>query len=235
MLFAHGPAGYLLTHVLARTAYSDIVDPQRTDRLYQVLMVAGVVGAICPDFDFIYHIFIDSDRTSHHKYITHLPLFWMGLWGVLFAIGQWRKDRSFCAVVTTFCASAVLHLAFDTLTGKVYWFAPISRAGLNIFKVADVNVWWVKNYVYHWTFLIEVAITTVAMVVFLRVRESAALIADLFRRHEKLRRLSWRIALCALGVGLIALVGSMRFSIDNKIFHKTLNLKHRVERKVPSL
>lgn len=235
MLIAHGPAGYLLTHVLSRTLYRDIVDPVRTNRLYQAMMIAGVIGGICPDFDFIYHIFIDSDRTPHHQYITHLPLFWSGVWVLCLLIGQWRRDRRFTAVATIFCASAMLHLVFDTLTGTVYWFKPLCLAGVNVFKVADVHIWWVQNYVNHWTFLIEIAITVTAMIVFLRVKESVALVADLFRRNEKLRLLSLRIIICTLGIGLIVLVGSMQFNIDNKAFHKVLNLKHKVEKKVPAL
>jgi hypothetical protein len=150
-------------------------------------------------------------------------------------IGTWRHDRRFLAVTTVFCASAMLHLVFDTLTGKVYWFLPLSTAGVNVFKVADVHVWWVKNYLYHWTFLFEIVIAGAAMVIFLRVKETAALVADLFRRDAKLRHATLRVVVCLLGIGLIALAGAMRFSIDNKVFHKAINLKHRVEKKVPAL
>ena len=230
MLIAHAPAGYLLTRLLSRTLFKKIVDPQRSNRLYQLLMITGILGGILPDFDFIYHIFIDSARTSHHSYWTHLPIFWLAVWVVLFAIGQWRRNRRFIAVSTTLCASAMLHLIFDTLTGTIYWLYPFSRAGVNMFKVADVHIWWVHNYTCHWTFLIEIAIIATAMIVFLRVKETAADMVDLFRRHEKLRAISMRLGVCALGIGIVVLVGSMRFSIDNRIVHKVKQLKRYVVR-----
>jgi inner membrane protein len=198
-------------------------------------MIAGVIGGIFPDFDFIYHIFIDSDRTPHHQYLTHLPLFWAGVWAVLFLIGVWKRDRRFMAVVTTFCASAMLHLVFDTLTGVVYWFKPLSSLGVNVFKVADVHVWWVRNYVDHWTFLFEIAIIVTAMIVFLRVKESVAMVAGLLRQNVPLRQLLVRITICVFGAGLIILVGSLEFNIDNKLFHKAVKLKHKVARSVPAL
>jgi inner membrane protein len=235
MLIAHGPAGYLLTRYLSRTVFRDIVTPERSNHFYQVLMVAGVMGGICPDFDFIYHIFIDSDRTPHHEYFTHLPLFWAALWTVSAFLGRVKFGRRFTAVASLFCASALLHLVFDTLTGTVYWLRPFYRPGLNVFEVADVHVWWVQNYINHWTFLIEIGIIITAMAVFLRIRESVALVVDLFRNHPKLRVLIVRIVICIVGLGIIGVVGSMQFNIDNTVFDKTLNLKHKVERRMPSL
>jgi hypothetical protein len=230
MLIAHAPAGYLLTRVLSRTLFKDTVEPERQNRLYQLLMFAGILGGIFPDFDFIYHIFIDSDRTPHHSYLTHLPMFWLSLWLMLFALGQWLKDRRFFALTTTFCLCAMLHLVLDTLTGVIYWFAPFNRMGLNVFTVADVHVWWVRNYTDHWTFLIEIFIVGVAMILFLRVKETIGYLVELFRRNKKLRMLSLRLAVCALGVGAVLAVGSMKFSLDNRLVHKAKQLKEFIVR-----
>ena len=230
MLFAHAPAGYLLTRVLSRTVFKDVVKPLRTDRLYQLIMFAGVLGSIFPDFDFIYHIFIDSDRTPHHAYFTHFPVFWLSLWVVLFAVGRWRMDRHFVAVVTVFCAGAMLHLTLDTLTGVIYWFAPLSHVGINVFKVADVHVWWVINYTDHWTFLVEIVIAAIAMAVFLRVGDAIRDVGVLFPRNGKLRPAILRLTVCALGVGVVVMVGSMMYSLDDRIVHKAKQLKHYIER-----
>ncbi|MBN1578751.1 MAG: metal-dependent hydrolase [Chitinispirillaceae bacterium] len=230
MLIAHAPAGYLLTRLLSRTLFKDIVLPQRTNRFYQILMCAGILGGIFPDFDFIYHIFIDSDHTSHHSYLTHLPMFWLSVWLILFAIGRMRKDRRFVAVATTFCASVMLHLVFDTITGKIYWLYPFVRTGVNVFKVADVHIWWVHNYTHHWTFLIEIVIIAAAMIIFLRVKETIGVIAEPLRRNRKLRLVSLRLTVCALGVSVVMIVGSMRFSIDNRIVHKVKQLKQYIVR-----
>ena len=174
MLIAHAPAGYLLTRALARTVFKRVVDPVRSNHGYQAMMAAGILGGIFPDFDFIYHIFIDSDRTPHHSYLTHFPLFWIALLGIALLAGRAGRFRKWLPVTVTFCSSAILHLVFDTLTGVVYWLAPFSHTGLNIYDVSDIHVWWVENYLYHWTFLVEIGIVVAAGVIFLRIRETTA-------------------------------------------------------------
>ncbi|MBN1756883.1 MAG: metal-dependent hydrolase [Chitinispirillaceae bacterium] len=230
MLIAHGPAGYLLTRVLARTVFKRIVLPVRSNRMYQAMIAAGMFGGILPDFDFIYHIFIDSDRTPHHSYFTHFPLFWMALLGIALLAGRWQRFRKAMPVMVILCLSALLHLICDTLTGTVYWLAPLNSAGFNVFKVADVNIWWVNNYMYHWTFLIEIGIVITAGVIFLRVQETTLYIIDHFRQHEKLRQTAIRLGVCTFGLLVIVLVGSLQFNIDNKIVRKVKELKHRVVR-----
>lgn len=228
MLIAHAPAGYLLTRILARTAFRDVVRPLRNNRMYQYCMAAGIIGGIAPDFDFIYHLFIDSARTSHHAYLTHMPVFWIAVWGILAITARARKSRIGMAIATIFCASALLHLTLDTLTGVIYWFYPLSHKGVNVFKVADVHFWWVENFTHHWTFFFEIAIVTAAMIVFMRLRETAGEIVRLFRQHGTLRAITARLTVCVFGIVVIALVGSMKFSIDNRAVEKVIRLKHQV-------
>ncbi len=230
MLIAHAPAGYLLTRILSRTLFSDSVQPQRDNKLYRLLMFAGIIGAVFPDFDFFYNIFIDSDHTPHHAYLTHLPIFWLALWAVLFAVGRRRFDRRFTVTATIFCGCAMLHLVLDTLTGVIYWLAPFSHAGVNVFKVADVHIWWVRNYTDHWTFIVEIIIIAVAMIQFLRVKETLADMVDLFRRNGKIRAISVRLAVCALGLGFVFLVGSLKFNLNERIVNKAKHVKHYIER-----
>jgi hypothetical protein len=64
MLLAHAPAGYLLTRFLARTVFKESIDPKRSNRLYQVVMFAGLIGAILPDIDFIYISFLSEQDTT---------------------------------------------------------------------------------------------------------------------------------------------------------------------------
>jgi len=228
MLLAHAPAGYLLTRLLSRTIFKNSVDPKRSDRLYQLLMVAGIIGAILPDFDFLYQIFFGSRKDSHHAYITHIPLFWVGICSLLVAVGYWRKNRHFIAVAITGCMSALLHLGCDTITGVIYWFAPLGKKGINLFAVSDVHLWWVHNYTYHWTFLLEIAIVAVAMIYFLRVKETITGLVLLFRHSPTLRAITLRITVCTIGVALVILVGSLRFNIDNRIVDKMNKIRHHV-------
>jgi len=227
MIIAHGPAGYLCARLLSRTRLGDMLKPQ-FNPFYRIFMFAGILGGIFPDFDFIYHVFIDSDRTPHHKYLTHLPIFWITLWLLCFFIGYFLKHRQFFAVATVFCFSGFVHLILDTITGPIYWFAPFSHIGVNVFKVADAHFWWVSNYLEHWTFLIEILIISVALYQFLRARGIIADVAHFFQRHRLLRKIPLRPTVFALGMCLIMIVGSITVDLSDRIVHKAKQLKHIV-------
>lgn len=230
MLIAHAPAGYLLARLLSSTMSQDVVQSNGKERWRHTFIAAGILGGIFPDFDLIYQFLFDPLVDSHHAYATHLPVFWLAAWCILFGIGSGLKNRSFIVLSTIFCLSAGLHLVLDTLTGVIYWFYPISGKGINVFKVADVHVWWVHNYMYHWTFLFEIGIVTIAMAIFLRVKESARVVMHLFRHQEKLRSLTFRLGVCVFGLAVIVIVGSMKFTIDNKAVAKIIKMKHYVAR-----
>lgn len=234
MLIAHAPAGYLITRLLARSVFKNTVRHERTDGFYQRLMFAGILGSILPDFDLIYYSFFDSSKTAHHGYITHMPVFWLSIWCLCMLIGKIIHDRRTYALGTTLCMNAVVHLVLDTLTGVICWLYPFSIEGVNIFKVANIHIWWVQNYLYHWTFLIEIAITLAAMAVFLRVKETLLDLVNLFGNNRKLRLISFRLGLCVFGLSVIALVVSLRFTIDNRLMHKMIQIKHAVVRMVES-
>lgn len=228
MLLAHVPAGYLLTRILSRTIFKESIDPKRSDRLYQIVMFAGLIGAILPDVDFIYHLFFDPNRTPHHSYITHMPILWISLTVLSIFIGKIFKIPNFTIVSVTACLSALLHLVCDTITGVIYWLYPLSSKDFNVFSVSDVHIWWVQNYLSHWTFLIEIAIVFFALVIFLRVRETAAYLMSIFRRSGRFRGIVMRLTVCFTAIVIIVLVGSLRFDIDNRILNKLSAVKIRI-------
>jgi inner membrane protein len=234
MLIAHAPAGYLVTRILSRTVFKDVVRHERADRFYQLLIAVGIVGGIFPDIDLLFNTIFKTIVASHHDYFTHIPAFWLCMWGIGAAIGKVRGDRRIGALATIFCVSAIIHLVLDTVTGTIYWLYPFSRVSVNIFEVTDVHIWWVKNYLYHWTFLIEIGIVLSAMAVFLRVRETVMYLAHLFATNRNLRLISLRLGICAFGLCVIAVVVSIKFSIDNRLVHKMMHIKHAVVRMVES-
>ena len=230
MLIAHAPAGYLLTRVLSATLFKTSVEPNRRNRFYQVLMAAGVIGAIFPDIDLLYQMVFDPGCVSHHLYCTHFPLFWIAVWSTLFAVGMILKTPRLVIAGSIFCANSLLHCVLDTLTGEIYWFAPFSHIGLNVFTVANVHVWWVRNYVDHWTFLVEIGITTVAMLVFLRVKETLGDLCRFFLGNPKLRLLALRLSVCALAACVVFMIGSIKFNLNHRIVHKAKQLKQYIAR-----
>jgi inner membrane protein len=232
MIIAHGPAGYLLTKIFANTllrnSMSSLHDPKR----YNLLILAGIIGGIMPDFDFVYHIFIDSDRTPHHSYITHMPFFWLSLMSLLIVTGTLLKKPFFTAVSTVMCSASLLHLIFDTLTGEIYWLYPFSMHPFNVFSVHGTYIWWVHNYMYHWTFLIEITTVTIAMGVFLRIPETIRHLFTILQKDKILQAIIVRLGVCSVGITLILLIGSIKFDFDKRVFQKVIKLKHYVLRNV---
>ena len=64
MLTAHLPSGYVLARVLRR----------RCDVPY--LLPAALLGAVLPDFDMIWFLFVDQGAIHHYRYWVHVALFW---------------------------------------------------------------------------------------------------------------------------------------------------------------
>jgi inner membrane protein len=229
MLIAHAPAGYLLGRIMSWVVKKDPAAFPDMEKTSRSIVTAAIIGGIAPDLDFIYHIFIDSARTPHHSYFTHMPFFWAGLWIVLYVIGKVRRDSSFRTIAAAFCLGAILHLLLDTFTGVIYWFYPFWGKGVNFFAVADVHVWWVENFTRHWTFTFEIAIIAAAMAVYLGPKKTLDDLALLFR-HEKLRSLFLRCTVCAIGLAVVVLVGSMQFNVQSHALELVIKLKHHVER-----
>lgn len=235
MLLAHAPAGYLLTKVLSRTVFKDIVDPKRSNRLYQLMMATGLIGSILPDFDFIYKIFFDTSATSHHAYITHMPFFWILLTVLSISAGKIFKNREVTLITVTGCLTALLHLVCDTITAEIYWLYPFVNKGFNLFAVSDVHVRWVQNYLSHWTFLIEIAIISVAGVFFMRIRESLEYILYLLKHSIRFRAIVIRMTVFLTAISLIYFVGTVRFNVHQRIMKKMVVIKYKVVTAATSL
>jgi len=232
MIIAHGPAGYLLTKLFTTSLLRDTIPQGTSSRRYNLLILAGIIGGIMPDFDFVYHVFIDSDKTSHHAYITHMPVFWFSLMLISAIGGRLLKKPFFSAVSITLFSAALLHLVCDTLTGEIYWLYPFSMHPFNVFSVHGTYIWWVHNYMYHWTFFIEITIVTSAMVVFLRIPEIIGHLLTMVRSDRKLQLILVRLTVCLFGISMIMLIGSIKFDFDNRVLQKVIKLKHYVSRNV---
>lgn len=165
MFIAHLPAGYIAAY------YSqDCCQPH--DRKF--VFWGWLVGSILPDVDMLYFYLIDREATHHHLYWTHLPIFWLALCFTGMAIGVVWGSRPLTVFVTALFAGTFLHLALDTPLGGVAWLYPFSAHLYYWVTIPATWNWWVWNFVFHWTFLFEVAIC--AWAIWLLVR----------RRHRRL-------------------------------------------------
>lgn len=149
MLTAHLPSGY----VLARASR---LDPRRVP----LLLTAALVGAVLPDFDILWFHFVDHASTHHHRYWPHIPLVWLGL-ALVTLPTVWRTRYRLTALV--FFSAIFLHLVLDTLAGGILWLWPFDTRLLSLVTIPPTRSNWILSFVFHWTFLLEIAIWLVAL------------------------------------------------------------------------
>ena len=164
MILAHAPAGYLVSKILLaqfRLEYSSS----------KQLMILGILGSVFPDLDMLYFYLIDSRQHGHHSYWTHIPYYWALLLCIGYSIAAIFRSRILVAATTIFVGCALLHLLLDTFAGGgIKWLHPFSNQYTNIFSIPSRYSHWVWNYVFHWTAIVELALTVSAIAMYRTTR-----------------------------------------------------------------
>ena len=146
MFLAHLPAGYILTKFL-----------QKKLNINRFLWV-GLVASILPDIDLVYFYFFDHRQTLHHSYWIHVPFYWLILGLLTLIVIRLSKQRAYLAAAIIFFANIFLHLLLDTLVGKIEWLQPLSLHAFYLFDVPAKYDFWVYNFIFHRTFLLEITV-----------------------------------------------------------------------------
>jgi inner membrane protein len=162
MFIAHIPAGYLA---------SSLIVQKQTNKCR--LLAFGIGCSVLPDLDLLWFYLVDNRQTGHHAYIFHWPLFWcalaMGAW-----LFSWHTKKAWMhAYIVVGLVCLTLHMFLDSFAAEIYWLKPLSDMHLNVVEVPAQYNWWVWNFVFHWTFAVELAICLVAAAVFLSKRSPA--------------------------------------------------------------
>ena len=168
MFIAHLPAGYICGCMLT----DRVVPEQRKERF-----IALLVGSVFPDVDMLYFYLIDHGRHHHHHYWTHLPIFWLAALAVSALARLLTVGRRFGLVVASFIGGIFLHLILDTPFAGICWLYPLSDRQFSLITVPATRSWWVWSFVFHWSFLFEIAICVAAAVLCfqrrIRIRKNA--------------------------------------------------------------
>jgi inner membrane protein len=151
MFIGHLPAAYLAFKAFAPKS------------LPPAAFAAGRLGGVLPDIDMLWFVFVDSSH-HHHDLITHRPIIWVGLGAISYSIYR-TTDR--LAPLMALCASigALFHLVMDSIAGKISWFWPLSDWSATLVQVQATHSHWIKSFLHHWTFKVEIAVTLVALAV----------------------------------------------------------------------
>lgn len=164
MIIAHLPAGY----VAAKLLYARVAAPRRTS--YRAFIAAGLLGAIAPDFDLVYFYLHHDYQTLHHTLWPHYPVLWLGvlLLGILWMTTG--PARRLAPLLFIFGLNGLVHMVLDTIVGKIWWLAPFDmNFSWSLVTIPRrLHPWWL-NHVFHWTFLLELAIIGWAVYLWLRM------------------------------------------------------------------
>ncbi len=156
MLIAHLPSGYLLGAFAQR----------RVPLQASAIMAAALIGSVAPDLDLLYFHLIDGRQTNHRDFFTHWPLFWLAF-GFALAIVALVFQRKLLPLVLVFYAGVMLHMATDTVAAPIHWLAPFSQSATELVRIPKIHPNWIVSFVFHWTFLNEIAICLAALALFL--------------------------------------------------------------------
>jgi LexA-binding, inner membrane-associated putative hydrolase len=164
MFFGHLPAGYLCTTWLLKRCE---VAPR--DR--KILLFLGLLGSVAPDLDMFYCYFVDHRQHWHHTYFSHWPSFWLCMI-VLSAVTGWvTRERMWAYGGALLSINALCHLALDTHVGRIRWFEPFSEQWVYFFDVPSLYHPKILNFVFHWTFVFEIALVSAALYLFVAQRK----------------------------------------------------------------
>ncbi len=153
MLTAHLPSGYCLAHA----------NPHKS----RGLLFAALIGAVIPDIDMLFFLFVDHGRVHHHNYWPHVPFFWLVVAVVMLPLAKMLNKVTLAA---TFLSAVFLHLILDTIAGGIMWLYPLNDALLYLVTVPAVYSNWILSFILHWTFIPEIAIWIAAAAFYLKNR-----------------------------------------------------------------
>jgi membrane-bound metal-dependent hydrolase YbcI (DUF457 family) len=153
VFIAHLPAGWLATSALLRGRAP--APPAR-----RRLLALGLLASVLPDFDLVWFFLVDERRHVHHAYLTHKPGAWLlALAAAALVMRMMRASRTAWLALAVFGANVMLHLVLDTTAGGIRWLWPATEAEFALSHPSARYSPWYLNFVLHWTFALEVAIT----------------------------------------------------------------------------
>lgn len=125
------------------------------------LFAAGLVGGVLPDIDMLWFHFVDHGAFHHHEYLTHRPLLWVIV--LLTGAVLCRMERTLGLTVLILGVGGLVHMALDTIAGAIAWGWPLDHTPNTLVVVQATHSHWILSFLNHWTFQVEILMTTVAL------------------------------------------------------------------------
>lgn len=155
MFIGHLPAAYLALKPFQR-------------HLPPMAFGAALVGSVLPDVDMLWFYLVDDRAHHHHAYLTHRPVLWMQLW--LLGMLLRRFAPRLGIIMAMLATGALIHMLLDSIAGAIHWGWPVAGAPITLVEVQPTHDHWIKSFLSHWTFKVEIAICLLAALVWWRSR-----------------------------------------------------------------
>lgn len=173
MFVAHAFGGYLCT----RQYINRLKNQWKHTTPPKYYLLFGIICSVLPDFDLLYFYTIDNRQHLHHSYWTHIPITWSVVAGLAYLIGRWVFHKRFGVFCLILLMNTWLHLILDTVAGGIYWLYPFSPTNFQWLNITASYDWWVLNYIFHWTFMLELCIISITVYIYHRDKNSGLIIA----------------------------------------------------------
>lgn len=98
------------------------------------LMIAGLVGSVLPDIDFVFFKYVKD----HHNSWPHAPLFWIAIYLLVFALSLILKNQAIKDYSTALIIGILTHLFLDWFNGRtagIRIFYPLSERVFSLYSL----------------------------------------------------------------------------------------------------
>ncbi|MFA6315079.1 MAG: metal-dependent hydrolase [Candidatus Paceibacterota bacterium] len=180
VLPGHIAGGYLITKALF-----SIAPPSLSPEEISILLFLGTISGEIPDIDLIFSLSTKYFKSKflkfdHREHITHAPIFWFTLCLFMLFVG-YVSDSTFVvwASVAIFLGT-MSHFLLDSIEYGIRWLWPFTKRRYALIANPNANrprepvtVFYYLNYIkteyiVRFSFYAEIAITIIAIIVFLR-------------------------------------------------------------------
>ncbi len=160
MIIGHLPLGYLSTKIVGSMFKKNIAK-------MNLFIFAGIFGSILPDLDMFYFYIFDHRQHHHHTYWIHIPIYW-GIILLFSFLILYISKKSFLPILGIFGMNVFFHFLADSIVGDIWWLSPFIDKPYSFFTVPAIYKPWWLNFIFHWSFLLEIFITFTAIYVFIK-------------------------------------------------------------------
>ena len=124
------PPGHIAAGFLVAEGLLAVINPALTSNEFNALLFTGAFFGFVPDLDMFYAFFkargftIPGTKINHRAYLTHRPLFWLGVASIVFIFAPSEFWKLFAVLVWLGTWS---HFVLDSLKVGVMWLWPFTN------------------------------------------------------------------------------------------------------------